>query len=126
MFPCWLPRVITDMWRFFLIAGHTKNICDTLFSAIKTSLKGANIYTYPQLVKWLQLKNPKINFFDVTHKDFFQWDNYFNNFYVKKLKDNTVKPNHCFNVYSKQQHTIFYKHFLYADNEHHQSLLNNQ
>ena len=45
----------------YLIAGHTKNVCDTMFNTIKKSLLGKNLYTYEHLVEWLKGQKYKKN-----------------------------------------------------------------
>ena len=53
----------------FLIAGHTKNICDQSFKDLKKDCHQEQIYSLIALVR-LMNKSDKVNAIIVTHKDF--------------------------------------------------------
>ena len=53
----------------FLIAGHTKNVCDRLFSVMKRGYRNDKLYIYDHVVKALD-KSEQVDCIPVTYKDF--------------------------------------------------------
>ena len=77
----------------FLIAGHTKNICDRRFKDMKKDCHHSDIFS---LSKQLALmKGPHVTPIKVTSDDFKDWDKMLNDHY-RKLAPNTTSINHVF------------------------------
>lgn len=78
----------------FLVAGHTKNICDRLFNLLKLVYRKCNIYSFEQLINVLNEAD------DVTAvrtgpSDFFDWDTFEDTIY-RQLTTGTVTRSHMF------------------------------
>ena len=99
--PLWLIDIglYQEVKVVFLIAGHTKNVCDRLFKDLKKDCHKADIFSLKELVK-LMNNNDKVTCMDVTHANFENWSGMFDDAY-KKLESNTTNKNHVFS-YSKE------------------------
>ena len=89
-------QVFKRVQIIFLIMGHTKNICDRRFKDLKKIFHHRNVYSFPQLTQVLSECNKDyVSVIPVTTKDFFDWDQFFNdNKYKKSVKD--CSKFHCF------------------------------
>ena len=96
----------------FLIAGHTKNICDRRFKDMKKDCHKEQIFSLVTLVK-LMNKSDKVNAVIVSHKDFFDW-NKFQDEHYGPIKAGEVLINHVFIFEAKCPATIKYARVIYS------------
>ena len=78
----------------FLVAGHTKNICDRMFNLLKLRYRQSDIYSFPQLVEVLNVAN-NVTCVRVVVDDFMDWDSFQDKTY-KKIVTGTVTRTHLF------------------------------
>jgi len=75
-----LKKSYSEVELIFLIAGHSKNICDSKFSTLKQIYHNKNIYSFSKLIPVLN-HNPKIRSVDVYTEHFHDWDKFFDVLY---------------------------------------------
>jgi len=81
----------------FLIAGHTKNICDSSFSRMKNVVYRRNIYDYTTLLGILQAELKNISIFPVTAQCHFKrWGEFLDKTFKKNLEPGSIMKYHCF------------------------------
>ena len=97
----------------FLIAGHTKTICDQRFKDMKKDCHKEQIYLLVALVR-LMNKSDKVNAVIVSHKAFFYW-NKFQDEHYGPIKAGEVLINHVFIFEAKCPATIKYARVIYSE-----------
>ena len=97
----------------FLIAGHTKNICDRRFKDMKKDCHKEQIFSLVTLVQ-LMNKSAKVNAVIVSHEDFFDWNKLQDEVYGP-LKAGEVLINHVFIFEAKCPATIKYARVIYSE-----------
>ena len=82
--PLWLLDIglYQEVKVVFLIAGHTKNVCDRLFKDLKKDCHKSDIFTMDSLIK-LMNKSENIMCYDISPDTFEKWDEMFDKFYKK-------------------------------------------
>jgi len=78
----------------FLVAGHTKNICDRLFNLLKLVYRKSNLYGMSGLLKVLNTAED-VTAVGVSPTDFYDWDALEDKIY-KSLATGTVNRTHLF------------------------------
>ena len=78
----------------FLVCGHTKNVCDSMFKQLKHKFHHKNIYTMHQLMNALHY-SPKVHAVRAPSEVHFDWDALFDKIY-KRPAAGTVNKNHIF------------------------------
>ena len=99
--------------RCFLIAGHTKNICDRRFKDMKRDCRKMDVYSMETLVK-LMNKNDKVNDIQVTYKEFSDWGTLFNKKY-RHMKAGSIFKCHLFTYGDKLPGTITYQRVHFSE-----------
>ena len=78
----------------FLIAGHTKNICDRRFKDVKKECHHSDIFSMTKLIELMNRSEHVIAIL-VTHEVFYNWNVRLDKVY-RPLKTNTTYKNHVF------------------------------
>lgn len=78
----------------FLVAGHTKNVCDRLFNLLKLTYRQQDIFVFPQLIECLNTADD-VTAVRVGPEDFYDWDNFENKLY-RQIASGTVTRTHLF------------------------------
>eukprot|EP00977_Amphora_coffeiformis_P002610 scaffold490_cov186-Amphora_coffeaeformis.AAC.1 len=102
----------------FLVAGHTKNICDRLFNMLKYKYRKSNCYSTEHMLQILNTAE------DVTAvaalpTDFFEWDAYEERIY-RRLKPGTVNRTQLFLYDSTKPGILRTQDFAGADSNFHE------
>ena len=87
-------RIYKTVESFFLVCGHTQNICDRLFKQLKRDFHHKNVYTMGQLMNVCNISDTVTPVL-CTSKDFFNWDKHLDRLY-KSPGSGTVQLNHIF------------------------------
>lgn len=82
----------------FLVAGHTKNVCDRLFNILKMTYRKTNVYTFEQLVGVLNTAQD-VAPTPATKDDFKNWEALEDKIY-KNIISGTVHKTHLFELTS--------------------------
>ena len=94
-----LPAYLVECGYFqevqfvFLVVGHTKNVCDRLFNNLKEAYHNEQIWTYRQLLRFLNV-SWKVTVHTIEPTDFLNWPNHLKTFY-RPMKG-LIKQNHIF------------------------------
>lgn len=97
--------VFKEIEIVFLVAGHTKNICDRRFKDAKHNFHKRNVYSMSDLIEIMQMgvageeDNEYVRVHEVYPHDFSNWDVFLDKYYTKKIKD--VTKQHWFFYSSK-------------------------
>ena len=78
----------------FLVAGHTKNICDRMFNLLKLSYRKSDLYSFPQLIEVLNVAD-NVSCIRVDTDDFKCWEQYEDQIY-RQIVTGTVNRTHLF------------------------------
>lgn len=84
----------------FLVAGHTKNICDRMFNLLKLSYRQSDIYSFPKLIEVLNVAD-NVTPVRVQTDDFKCWEQYEDQIY-KQLVSGSVNRTHLFQFNAKR------------------------
>ena len=87
-------KVYKTVEAVFLVAGHTKNVCDCLFKQLKRGFHYKNVYTMNQLIRVCNISD-SITPIHCSSNNFFNWDLYLDRIY-KRPGAGTVNKNHIF------------------------------
>ena len=87
-------KVYKTVEAVFLVAGHTKNVCDRLFKQLKRGFHYKNVYTMNQLIRVCNISD-SITPIHCSSNNFFDWDLYLDRIY-KRPAAGTVNKNHIF------------------------------
>ena len=108
----------------FLVAGHTKNVCDRLFNLLKLTYRANNIYVFPQLMEALNTAED-VAAVRVLPDDFYDWDDFENKLY-RQITTGTVNRTHLFQ-YDERKPGIITTRDTAAPNSHsHEQQLRNR
>ena len=87
-------NVFKTVEAVFLVAGHTKNVCDRLFKELKRGFHYKNVYTMNQLMSVCNISG-SITPIQCTSNNFFDWDTYLDRIYSRPAPG-TINKNHIF------------------------------
>jgi len=103
----------------FLVAGHTKNICDRLFKCMKSCYHDQNIYTFQQAVDALNMRTANegdekdhVNVSVVDRNDMYDWDKFLDKFYIPTITG--IQKKHWFS-YSIHNDGVMYTRDIATD-----------
>lgn len=88
-------RVFKKIEIVFLIAGHTKNICDRRFKDAKHNFHKQNVYSMDDLIDVMkqgvggEVENDYVSVHEVYPQDFSNWDVFLDKYYAKKISEVT-------------------------------------
>lgn len=111
--------VFKEIEIVFLIAGHTKNICDRRFKDAKHNFHKRNVYSIADLVEIMKMgvadaeENEYVSVHEVYPQDFSNWDVFLNKYYSKTVSD--VTKQHWF-YYSCKASGYVEKRIVVHDN----------
>eukprot|EP00977_Amphora_coffeiformis_P029354 scaffold40233_cov191-Amphora_coffeaeformis.AAC.1 len=97
----------------FLVAGHTKNICDRLFNLLKLNYRQSNVYCAAQLLQVLNT-SADVTAVGVDHTHFYDWDAFEDTIY-RKIKSGTVTRTHLFEFDASRPGVLVTKDTVLAD-----------
>ena len=94
-------KVYKTVEAVFLVAGHTKNVCDRLFKQLKGGFHYNNVYTMNQLICVCNIFSDSITPIHRLSNNFFNWDLYLDRIYTRPGAG-TVNKNHILKSVQKK------------------------